>query len=69
MKLEFSEEQYKTIKQLLDMCANIIDEEEYEHLELISIKFLVDEEIERKSRCKDEPKGFDAKNRNSKLPF
>ena len=51
------------------MCANIIDEEEYEHLELISIKFLVDEEIERKSRCKDEPKGFDAKNRNSKLPF
>ena len=66
MKLEFSEEQYKTIKKLLDMCANIIDEEEYEHLAPIIIEFLVDKEIERKSKCKDEPKGFRC---NSKLPF
>ena len=66
MKLEFSEEQYKTIKKLLDMCANIIDEEEYEHLAPIIIDFLVDKEIERKSKDNDIPKGFRC---NSKLPF
>ena len=66
MKLEFSEEQYKTIKKLLDMCANIIDEEEYEHLAPIIIDFLVDKEIERKSKDNDKPKGFRC---NSKLPF
>ena len=58
MKLEFSEEQYEAIKKLLDMCANIIDEEEYEYLAPIIIKFLVDKEIERKSKDKDIPKGF-----------
>lgn len=48
------------------MCANIIDEEEYEHLALILIKFLVDKELERKSKCKDEPKGFGLRCKNSK---
>ena len=66
MKLEFSEEQYEAIKKLLDMCANIIDEEEYEHLAPIIIEFLVDKEIERKRKDNDKPKGFRC---NSKLPF
>ena len=66
MKLEFSEEQYEAIKKLLDMCANIIDEEEYEHLAPIIIDFLVDKEIEKKSKEKDKVKGFRC---NSKLPF
>ena len=66
MKLEFSEEQYKTIKKLLDMCANIIDEEEYEHLAPIIIDFLVDKEIEKKSKEKDKVISFRC---NSKLPF
>ena len=48
------------------MCANIIDEEEYEHLAPIIIDFLVDKEIEKKSKEKDKPKGFRC---NSKLPF
>ena len=50
MKLEFNQEQYEAIKKLLDMCANIIDEEEYEHLAPIIIDFLVDKEIEKKSK-------------------
>ena len=67
MKLEFSEEQYKTIKQLLDICTiSTIDEEEYEHLAPIIIEFLVDKEIEKKSKEKDKVKGFRC---NSKLPF
>ena len=66
MKLEFSEEQYEAIKKLLDMCANIIDEEEYEHLAPIIIDFLVDKEIERKRKDNDKVKGFRC---NSKLPF
>ena len=57
---------YEAIKKLLVMCANIIDEEEYEHLALILIKFLVDKELERKSKCKDEPKGFGLRCKNSK---
>ena len=67
MKLEFSEEQYEAIKKLLDMCTiSTIDEEEYEHLAPIIIEFLVDKEIERKSKDNDKPKGFRC---NSKLPF
>ena len=59
MKLEFGEEQYKTIKQLLDMCTiSTIDEEEYEHLAPIIIDLLVSKEIERKSKDKDELKVF-----------